>query len=269
MHAKPSIDRCSVPPMTDTRLVPLVVVHGNPETPAIWSGLLAELARPAVALQLPGFGRPRPHGFEGNLRAYVEWLAAELESIGEPVDLVGHDLGSIFTTMVACERPELLRSWAADSLGIFDVDYEWHDMAQVWQTPGAGEEMVAGMIALTREERVVTFAALDMGPAAEDVADALDDEMGDAILVLYRSMAQPAMSSYARENLARAASRPGLALAPSEDPYTGGLDATRRAAVVAGAHPAVLDGIGHWWMITHPSEGASALRSFWSPLDER
>jgi hypothetical protein len=40
-------------------------------------------------------------------------------------------------------RPDLLRSWATDAIGVFDPDYVWHDLAQTWQTPGAGEEAMA------------------------------------------------------------------------------------------------------------------------------
>jgi len=41
--------------------VTAVFVHGVPETPAVWHGLLAALDRPdAVALSLPGFDGARP-----------------------------------------------------------------------------------------------------------------------------------------------------------------------------------------------------------------
>ena len=70
--------------------VTAVFVHGNPETAAVWSPLLAELTRGDVlTLSPPGFGAPVPDGFGATTDEYVAWLAAELESIGEPVDLVG------------------------------------------------------------------------------------------------------------------------------------------------------------------------------------
>ena len=41
-----------------------VFVHGVPETPAVWQGLLAALDRPdTVALSLLGFDSARPAGF--------------------------------------------------------------------------------------------------------------------------------------------------------------------------------------------------------------
>ena len=47
---------------------------------------------------------------------------------------------------VVMHRPELVRSWASDFVGIFDPDYVWHDLARVWQTPGDGEQLVDTMM---------------------------------------------------------------------------------------------------------------------------
>jgi pimeloyl-ACP methyl ester carboxylesterase len=92
------------------------------------------------------FGAPLPDDFPATHLAYRDWLEGELERIGEPVDLVGHDWGGLHVVNVAMHRPELLRSWASDDIGIFDDEYVWHDIAQVWQTPGAGEEFVEIMM---------------------------------------------------------------------------------------------------------------------------
>jgi pimeloyl-ACP methyl ester carboxylesterase len=60
--------------------MPVVLVHGVPETPALWDPLRSELQRQDVeALQLPGFGCPRPDGFGATKEEYVEWLVGELE----------------------------------------------------------------------------------------------------------------------------------------------------------------------------------------------
>ena len=45
--------------------MPVVLVHGVPETPAVWDPLRSKLSRDdVVALQLPGFGCPRPEASE-------------------------------------------------------------------------------------------------------------------------------------------------------------------------------------------------------------
>jgi pimeloyl-ACP methyl ester carboxylesterase len=244
-----------------------VFVHGNPETAAIWGPLLAELEHPdTVTLSPPGFGAAVPDGFGATADEYAVWLASELEQQGAPVDLVGHDWGGGHVMRIAMERPDLIRSWAMDIAGCFAPDYVWHDLAQVWQTPVAGEESVAGMASLPVADRASLFESLGMTPdIARAVAEASDDAMGSCILSLYRSAAQPAMARLGAE-LGAAAGRPGLVIIPTEDEYTGGEARARWSAAQAEAQVDVLQGLGHWWMIQDPASGAAALRRFWSSL---
>jgi pimeloyl-ACP methyl ester carboxylesterase len=70
--------------------MPAVLVHGVPETPAVWDPLRSFLRRPDVlSLRLPGFGQRAPSGFGATKDDYVDWLVGELENVDEPVDLVG------------------------------------------------------------------------------------------------------------------------------------------------------------------------------------
>ena len=89
-------------------------VHGNPETTFVWSDLVPELNRRGVddivLASPPGFGAPVPEGFGGTEDDHRDWLIGEIEAVGEPVDLVGHDWGAIHAYAVAAERPDLLRS---------------------------------------------------------------------------------------------------------------------------------------------------------------
>lgn len=241
----------------------LVLVHGNPETAAIWAPLMEHLGRSDVkALSPPGFGAPVPAGFSPTWDGYTGWLVGELESIGEPVDLVGHDWGGGHVMRVAVERPDLIRSWATDIAGCFASDYEWHDAAQVWQTPGDGEKSLEAMTSLPVADRAAAFQALGMTEeVAKAVAPAVNEDMAGCILALYRSAAQPAMAEFGKR-LGEAAGRPGLVIIPTEDHYTGGEARARWAADQAGAEVAVLDGLGHWWMVQDPSRGAETLRRF-------
>ncbi len=246
----------------------VVLVHGNPETDAIWDELRAELGRSdVVALSPPGFGAPVPDGFGAKSDDYVSWLAAELESITEPVDLVGHDWGGGHVARLACSRPDLLRSWTIDIAGCFDLEYVWHDAAQAWQTPEVGEQVVAQMVATPTAERAKQFEGMGMSEdAARRTAAAVNDDMGRCILALYRSAAQPAMTRWG-EQLPKASERPGLVIVATEDHYTGGPVLARRSAERAGARVAILSGRGHWWMCEAPKEGAKVLNDFFDSLE--
>ena len=243
----------------------IVLVHGNPETAAIWDPLRTELGRDdVVALSPPGFGAPAAEGFGATSDDYVRWLESELEGMGSPVDLVGHDWGGGHVVRLACRRPDLMRSWCTDIAGCFDPEYVWHDFAQVWQTPGEGESQVTQTLATPVADRAALYESLGMTPdVARPVADGYDATMGRCILALYRSAAQPAMARWGEE-LPAAAQRPGLVIIPTEDPFTGGEALARRSAERADAQVQVLDGLGHWWMVEDPARGARVLGEFLS-----
>ena len=243
--------------------MPVVFVHGNPETDAIWDELRKHLGQDdTIALSPPGFGAPVPDGFGATSDDYVDWLAGELARIDGPIDLVGHDWGGGHVVRLVNTRPELVRSWTTDIAGCFDPQYVWHDLAQVWQTPGKGEALVAGMMSAPTEQRAKQFETLGMTPdVAARVAAANDEAMGRCVLALYRSAAQPKMAEWGAD-LSTARSRPGLVIIATEDHYTGGEVLARRTAERAGARVAVLEGLGHWWMCQDPKRGAELIRSF-------
>ncbi|WP_068270011.1 alpha/beta fold hydrolase [Aldersonia kunmingensis] len=246
----------------------VVLVHGNPETDALWDPLVDALDRDdVVRLSPPGFGAPLPEGFSATCVEYRDWLEGELKGIDQPVDLVGHDAGGIHVVNVVMHRPELVRSWVSDVVGLFDPDYEWHDMALVFQSPGDGEQLVETMQIRTAEERAAQYATvglpIDIG---RSMAAAMGPEMARAILGFYRSARQPAMAQAGRD-LASAAVRPGLSVLATDDPFVGSNEIRRRAAERAGARTEVLDGLGHWWMVQDPVRGAAVLTQFWNGLD--
>lgn len=246
--------------------MPAVFVHGNPESAAIWDLLFEQLDRKdVVALSPPGFGAPVPDGFDATSDSYLQWLTTELERLPKPIDLVGHDWGGGHVVRLAMSRPDLIRSWASDILGCFDPDYVWHDLAQVWQKPGAGEQAVQAMAAAPLEARTAQFQQLGMGTAAPRVAAAVNADMGRCILALYRSAAQPAMKTWGLD-LPRAAVRPGLAVIATNDHYTGGETLARRSAGKAGATVVTLVGRGHWWMCEDPGLGARVLNEFFASV---
>lgn len=247
--------------------MPVVLVHGVPETAAVWDLLVEHLAERGETdvrrLSPPGFGADVPNGFDATMHGYRDWLVGELEAIGGPVDLVGHDWGGGHVLNVAMTRPDLIRTWVSDVPGVFDEEYVWHDLAQQWQTPEVGEGVVAGLAAMAVDDRAGFLVAGGMAAEiAERVAPGIDEAMGRSILTLYRSAAQP-RAARAGGDLEKAVARPGLALLPTDDDYVGTDEQRRRAAARAGARVEVLDGLGHWWMTQDPAAGAAVLVDFW------
>jgi len=242
-----------------------VFVHGNPETAAVWDRLLAELGDTAtVCLSPPGFGAPLPAGFGATAIEYRDWLIGELEKFPEPVDLVGHDWGGAHVLNAVLARPELVRSWVSDTAGAFDPGYVWHELAQGWQKPGVGEEMVAAMFGAPVEQRAAGLAGSGMHESvAAKVAEGMNDDMARALLPLYRSAPQEVLAEFGAQ-LERAAQRPGLVVLATADHVVGTDEQRRRSAERAGARVAVLDGLGHWWMTQDPVRGARVLTEFWA-----
>lgn len=250
------------------RRVTAVLVHGVPETPAVWGPLRSHLRRADVAaLRLPGFGCPRPEGFGATKEEYVAWLIGELERLRAdgPLDLVGHDWGGALVVRVVSVRPDLVRSWATDAAGVGDAGFEWHEVARIWQTPGAGEDFFEQQLARPAEERAGVFK--QFGVSHDDavaMAGSLDRTMAGCILALYRS-AVDVGRQWAPEF--RDVAAPGLVVVPSEDPFLSA-EGARRAARAARARLVDLAGRGHWWMLQDPAQGAAMLEQFWESLDQ-
>jgi pimeloyl-ACP methyl ester carboxylesterase len=245
--------------------MPAVFVHGVPETPVLWDPLRSHLQRDdVVALQLPGFGCARPEGFGATKEEYVAWLVSELEALQSdgPIDLVGHDWGGGLTLRLVSIRSDLVRSWVTDAAGLGDPDFEWHEFAKIWQTPGAGEEFFASQLALSPEEQAGVFEALGVPHEQAMKIAGLDQTMADCILALYRSATKVGKEWAPDFN---DISKPGVVVVPAEDPFLAA-DLAQASAARAGARVSHLPGVGHWWMLQDPAKGAAMLEEFWATV---
>jgi pimeloyl-ACP methyl ester carboxylesterase len=245
------------------RTMPAILVHGVPDTPHVWHRVVAALDRHDVLTPaLPGFGCPVPDGFAATKEAYVGWLLGVIAQQGEPVDLVGHDWGALLVVRAASLRPDLVRSWAAGAAPV-DPDYEWHETARDWQTPGQGE---AFMEMMTADAMSVGMAAV--GVPADDAAVAagrIDATMKRCILSLYRS-AERAGAEWAPD-LGRMPAR-GLVLWGGDDMYAGATFG-ERLAERTGTRCVTFEGCGHWWPLQRPAEVAAELHRLWSTQPSR
>jgi pimeloyl-ACP methyl ester carboxylesterase len=237
--------------------VPAVFVHGVPDTAALWAPLLDPLDRDdVVCLSLPGFGTAVPSGFGCTKDEYATWLADELRTYAEPVDLVGHDWGSILVQRVATTDPELLRSWVLADGAVSEV-FKWHDLAQRWQTPEVGEQIME----LMTGDAVVDALREAGHPDPTGAVTHIDDTMKAAVLALYRSAVGIA-EEWTPGPVPH--ERPALVLWGDRDTY-GAPGYGRAAASGAGAEFVVLDA-GHWSVVQRPEVAASELMRFWAAL---
>jgi pimeloyl-ACP methyl ester carboxylesterase len=248
----------------------IVFVHGVPLTSAVWTPLISELSesrqQDVVRLSPPGFGAALPADFGATFLDYRDWLVDELSHFETPVDLVGHSISGGYVLEVAMTRPDLLRSWVSDTVGGYEPDFTWHEIAKIWQTPGDGErhvgETFSGDVA-ARTARMVTWGLPE--PVAGEVALGQGPDTARAVLALYRSVPADTLAERGRD-LPEAAARPGLVPVATEDLTVGSVALRHRAAQRAGARAVDLDGIGHWWMLEDPARAARVLSDFWDGL---
>ena len=238
--------------------MPAVFIHGVPDTVHVWDSVFSQLARTdLLALELPGFDTAVPIGFSAGKEEYVDWIIRKLEAVGEPVDLVGHDWGCLFTARVASLRPAFVRTWAAGS-GPVSANYEWHPLAKIWQTPEKGEqwmrELDSGKFSQQLQELGVPP---EIAPA---MASRVDERMKQVILRLYRSALH--VGQEWQPDLAKVTS-PGLVFWGEQDEACPIRFAQDLADDTHAERALKLD-CGHWTPLQKPREVAEALTAHWT-----
>ncbi|MEM1105488.1 MAG: alpha/beta fold hydrolase [Pseudomonadota bacterium] len=240
-----------------------LLVHGVPDSPAVWQPLIQALGADAAieAPALPGFHGPLPQGFKPNKDSYADWLVAELERLHAahgPVDVFGHDWGALIVLRAASLRPDLVASWTISN-AMIDPEYTGHRVARAWATPLLGEAVMA----ITRRAGLAESLAQNGLP--EDIAKAeaaaWNPTMRRCILGLYRSAVGLRFSG---DWVSRLAELPGngLVIWGETDPYVP-LKFGRAFAERWGARLHVEAGAGHWAIAERPASIAAALIAHW------
>lgn len=243
-------------------------IHGVPDSPAIWSPLLAALdlgETPVAVPALPGFTGPLPAGFAATKEAYADWAVGQAQALFAahgPIDIVGHDWGALIAQRVAMLRPDLIRSWAISN-AVIDPDYRGHRLARIWNTPILGEIFMA----LARPAKLAQGLAAQGMPAdiaQEEAAQWANKDKRRAILKLYRSAKGLSFEhDWARDTDKLPA--PGTLIWGAGDPYVE-LSVAQRFTANTGTPLTVIDGAGHWAIAERPAEVAAALHRFWAGL---
>ncbi len=242
----------------------VLFVHGVPDTPAVWSPLIAVLdlgESQVLCPALPGFGAPVPASFRATKEAYATWLIGEAEraaSSGERVHIVGHDWGALLTLRAASLRPDLFASWAVSN-ALIDSEYSGHRLARLWAIPIVGELVMLGM-----RQSALARALQDQGlPAAlaEHEAAQMDAVMKRCILKLYRSARGLRFRGDWEDDLRHLPER-GLVVWGETDPYVPLAVAERFTR--RWNHPLHVEhGAGHWAIVERADSIARQLNALW------
>jgi pimeloyl-ACP methyl ester carboxylesterase len=248
--------------------VTVVLVHGFPETAAIWRPLQQILDGDVVAVGLPGFGASRNGGFSATKDAYAEWLAETLGRVEGPVDVVGHDVGALLTMRVVSAFDVALRSWTVDVADVLHPRFAWPQRVRELQTPGVGEQMLETSRAVDPEDPRSTTSRLIAGGAPDDLAreigSAHDEVMSRCILDFYRSATPNLAADWWTDVTGPTRSR-GLVLLLPDPPETEAM--SLEVAQRLGAQTARLEGLNHCWMAEAPDVVGGTLQRFWSSLE--
>ncbi|MEO1659023.1 MAG: alpha/beta hydrolase [Pseudomonadota bacterium] len=251
--------------MSTNRL--LVLVHGVPDTSALWDGLVAEISDERSSIhpvQLPGFGVPLPPDFPSTKDAYAEWLAGQIQPLVDahgPVDIVGHDWGALLTLRAVSLNPDWFATWVVSG-AVLHQSYQGHLVARIWATPVLGELFMAAAGAGRLRGGLV-----DQGMPAE-LADkevrAWGPLMKASILKLYRSAKGLRMDGDWLDSLSRLPAN-GMALWGRNDPYIP-LETAQLFASEHGIPIHIHDSAGHWVVAQEPSWTAEHLTNFWQTV---
>jgi pimeloyl-ACP methyl ester carboxylesterase len=241
----------------------IVFVHGVPDTPALWRPLISELGLQPGAFSapaLPGFGRTIPNGFSATKDAYVTWLIGELEDLGEPVDLVGHDWGALLVLRAACLRQDLVSSWCVTN-AVIDAGYRGHRTARAWATPLLGELTMLAMRDKVRLERGLIAGGMPASLATAEVQH-IDKTMRQSILNLYRSADGLRFRGDWIDDLVKLPS-PGQLFWGETDPFVD-LSVAERFSRERNVPIQVAKGAGHWACHERADLFATVLNSHWA-----
>ncbi len=235
---------------------PAVFLHGVPTHSEDWQPFLERITRPALAFDLPGFGRsarPSPAEFDYSMDGLAKFTTRFLQRMAvEDHSLVVHDWGSV-ALIGAQEEPERIRRLVIVNGVVLLPGYRWHRTARVWRTRGLGE-----LSTRIRSRRLLDYGLRESrgdwsrhDPAFVDmIFDHLDRGTFEAILRLYRS-APPDRLAAAGERLGGIRA-PALIVWGGRDRYLPARFGPEYAARLPNSELLELPDAGHWPWIDAP-----------------
>jgi pimeloyl-ACP methyl ester carboxylesterase len=249
---------------------PVVFVHGLLASSATWQEVLAPASagRPAIAVDLPGFGfsdRPWPFDYSvaGERRALESFLDAR--GIGRAV-LVGSSLGGATAMLLAAERPERVEALVLVAPATPEGRIPW--TIAVLRAPLAGELVMAlaarPFIAWGLRHRLYARSS-------RVTAQAIDDAWLPLTVPGTRRAALAAIRSDPRayRGIEARIRVPTLVVWGERDRLLPAAESERLASRIAGARLAFIPDAGHLPQRERPQAFAAAVSAFLERLPTR
>ncbi len=242
---------------------PVVFVHGLLSSSASWKRVLSSAAggRPAVAVDLPGFGfsdRPWPYDYTvgAEAGALLNYLDARRF---DRVVLVGNSLGGAVCLVAAAARPQRVAALVLVGSASPIASIPWN--FQLLRTPVVGELEVELLI-----RPVMEFALKDrlFARAGRVTPETVDDWWTPIRVPGTRRSALAAVRSSRRgyEDLLSRIRVPTLVLWGKEDKILPAEEGLRLSAAIAGARLVVLPDTGHVPQEETPESFSRAVADF-------
>jgi haloacetate dehalogenase len=190
-------------PSRKRRTTPALLLHGVPETRAMWGPLAAELVRDRVVIapDLKGLGDSEARGPYDVPTLVRELAALALHEVDGQVDVVGHDWGGSLALAMALTRPDLVRR-----LVVINAPYRHIDFRHAWHIPFFALPLVPEAL-FAVGGRSLVGRMLDYGWRAET---ALDPALREQYATAYADRARvAAMLGYYRASVRTQVRRAG------------------------------------------------------------
>ncbi|MEW6322935.1 MAG: alpha/beta hydrolase [Acidobacteriota bacterium] len=243
---------------------PVVFCHGAPDTGAVWRDVAMHLSRSfrCIVPDLPGLGRSAP------MRDYSvahrgEWIEELLAAcnVREPVHLVGHSHGAVFTAGAAIRG-----SVAVGSLTLLgSLRYDDHWFARLSRVPVAGETAVwllkRGFMRWAVEAEMRRGSPRLPREYVRSLHERQRGASARAIVRLYRHERRADLADAERRLFASLHRLPLLLVWGRRDPYDP-VDEFPERARQMGARVHVFERAGHWTPVEEGEALSGVLHGF-------
>lgn len=237
--------------------VPVLLLHGFPETSALWEPLMADLADAGYRCVAPDQRGYSPGARPDDVADYhYSQLAADVAAIAkasgfERFHLIGHDWGALAGWAVLDADPAPVRSWTALSVPHYrafatavydDPEQEmYRGLLDFFESPAAEEAFGGNDLAALR----TAWSASP--PALQDAYAAVLGEPGalTGALNWYRANASH-KAAMADESAFGPVDTPTLLLWGEDDPYVRRMAVDLAAQHMSGPYKVVELAAGHW-----------------------